>query len=43
MQNQSIEFTELAEHHATLKHVDIDSQCAVTGVRLHLMSMTSAS
>ena len=29
-------------HHATLRHVDVDSRCAIGG-RLHLTSVTSAS
>jgi len=43
MQNYSTEFTELAEHRATLRHVDVDSQCAITEDGLHLTSLMSSS
>jgi len=37
MRNWSLEFTELAEHHAMLRH-DVNSQFAITGGRLHFTS-----
>ena len=33
----------MPERDAALRHFDVDSECAVTGSRLHLTSVTSAS